>query len=69
MDPLRRAIRRAFNAIDPAGLYGLTGDPGEYQVEVDCLIATFAPLHRKARRPWQGWFTKCCAIRCTTGSR
>ena len=38
MDPLRRAVRRAFNAIDPAGLYDLTGDPDEYQVEVDCLV-------------------------------
>ena len=38
MDPLHRAIRQAFNAVDPAGLYDLTGDPDEYQVEVDCLV-------------------------------
>lgn len=38
MEPLRRAIRKAFNAVDPACLYDLTGDPEEYQVEVDCLI-------------------------------
>lgn len=38
MEPLRRAIRYAFNTIDPAELYDLTGDPEEYQAEVDDLM-------------------------------
>ena len=38
MEPLRRAIRHAFNTIDPADLYDLTGDPEEYQAEVDDLM-------------------------------
>lgn len=38
MEPLRRAIRHAFNTIDPADLHDVTGDPEEYQVEVDYLM-------------------------------
>lgn len=41
MDPLRRLIRRAFNKVDPAHLFELSGDPEEYAAEVDWLVTRF----------------------------
>lgn len=38
MDLQRKEIRRAFNSVDPAHLYELSGDPEEYAAEVDCLM-------------------------------
>lgn len=37
----RHVLRRILNAVDPAELYELSGDPEEYAVEIDELIRRF----------------------------
>lgn len=37
----RHVLRRILNAVDPAELYELSGDPEEYAVEIDELVRRF----------------------------